>query len=327
MPINCLMYHYVRNNEEHWYDTHCRRKDEFQSQVNFFNKNFDIVNPKDIEKFNYYLQNEEKDGYIFTFDDGYKDHLFCAEYLESHNLSGYFFPVKSSVFGKLLDVNLIHFLIGSREISTEDIFRLLFEICKDEKIEIQYENKILHIDNYIKIFAEEDRFEVKKINLIKRLLQRDIKNNLVRENLCKRLSDNLLKKDIKKLAKELYLDKSDLIKMKHLGMSFGGHGINHNWMSTLSFEEKEKEIKDSISSLKNIGLIDNDEKIAYCYPYGNYDPETLSIASSLNISYGFTTEVGFAYSTKVNDALYEIPRWDTNDCWDKYWNKPKKPCI
>ena len=49
------MYHYVRNNEEHWYDTHSRRKDEFQSQVNFFNKNFDILNPKDIEKMDIFL--------------------------------------------------------------------------------------------------------------------------------------------------------------------------------------------------------------------------------------------------------------------------------
>ena len=35
MPLNTIMYHYVRNNELFKYDTYCRRTDEFYSQIEF----------------------------------------------------------------------------------------------------------------------------------------------------------------------------------------------------------------------------------------------------------------------------------------------------
>ena len=52
--LNIIMYHYVRNNEEYSFDCHARRKDEFVSQINFFKKNYEIIDPKDNEKLFYY---------------------------------------------------------------------------------------------------------------------------------------------------------------------------------------------------------------------------------------------------------------------------------
>ena len=36
MPINTIMYHYVRNNENYPYDTYCRRIEEFRHQIDLF---------------------------------------------------------------------------------------------------------------------------------------------------------------------------------------------------------------------------------------------------------------------------------------------------
>ena len=38
MTLNVIMYHYVRNNEEKEFDTYCRRINEFEAQIDFFEK-------------------------------------------------------------------------------------------------------------------------------------------------------------------------------------------------------------------------------------------------------------------------------------------------
>ena len=50
------MYHYVRNNEEYIYDTFCRRKNEFEAQVEFFMKSSEIVDPADLQKIKYFFK-------------------------------------------------------------------------------------------------------------------------------------------------------------------------------------------------------------------------------------------------------------------------------
>ena len=56
MPINTIMYHYVRNNENYSYDTYCRRFEEFQNQINFFIAKSRILNPADQDEINYFLR-------------------------------------------------------------------------------------------------------------------------------------------------------------------------------------------------------------------------------------------------------------------------------
>lgn len=92
MPLDIVMYHYVRNNEDNYFDTYCRRKEEFEAQINFFLKSSKIINPLDEKEINFYLKSKKERAFLLTFDDGYIDHLYCAEFLSSKNLSGYFFP-------------------------------------------------------------------------------------------------------------------------------------------------------------------------------------------------------------------------------------------
>ena len=44
-----------------------------------------------------------------------------------------------------------------------------------------------------------------------------------------------------------------------------------------------------------------------------------------DINFGFSTKVGSAYSENINQIIFELPRWDTNDFWDKNWNRPRFP--
>ena len=90
--LNIVMYHYVRNNEEFAYNCFSRRRSEFEKQVEHFSKKSTIVNPKDFDQIRFYLNSNDENGFLLTFDDGYKDHLYCAEYLLANDFSAIFFP-------------------------------------------------------------------------------------------------------------------------------------------------------------------------------------------------------------------------------------------
>ena len=81
-----------KNNEQFDYNCFSRWKAEFINQLDHFYENSKILNPSDIEERKYYLNNDYENAFLLTFDDGYKDHLYCAEYLCSKDLNGIYFP-------------------------------------------------------------------------------------------------------------------------------------------------------------------------------------------------------------------------------------------
>ena len=52
------------------------------------------------------------------------------------------------------------------------------------------------------------------------------------------------------------------------------------------------------------------EKFTCCYPYGDYNANTIKVLKSLNCSLGLTTKVD---SVNKNYNTLELPRFDTND--------------
>jgi hypothetical protein len=51
-----------------------------------------------------------------------------------------------------------------------------------------------------------------------------------------------------------------------------------------------------------------------CYPYGNYNDDTIALLKDNGCKLGLTTRVDLADTTlTTNDAVYKLPRLDTND--------------
>ena len=315
------MYHYIRNNEDYSYDFYSRRKDEFISQINLLKKNSEIINPSDIDKLNFYRSNEDERAFLLTFDDGYKDHLFCSEYLSHNNLSAVFFPPINAIEGELLDVNAIHILLGIRGLDKELLLNEIRKECLINSIKLSLNHQTVFIDKYIELFDNTNHEDQRINQIIKKILQRDIIEANVRKELCKSIFKKFTKINPNLEATNLYLSKEEMLKMKQLGMFFGSHGLNHLWLGYLDKNDQFDEIKKSFDYLKDNKLINEKDPLIMCYPFGSYNIDTLSILRDLNIDYSLTTKIGSA-SKKNKSSIHELSRWDTNHFWDNEFRRP-----
>ena len=322
--IDIIMYHYVRDNENYNFDCFSRRRCEFEAQINFFLDKADILDPRDLDKIFFYLNNNDR-AFLLTFDDGYKDHLYCANFLNSLNVNAIFFPPIKVLKSDLLDVNAIHFLIGLREIEHDLILDYIINYLKKNNLKILIGNKFIEINEYLKIdFGS--RYDNQTVIVIKRLLQRDIVGSNQRKVLINSVLENFSAYKSMDIAKELYLSEMEIQEMYKLGMVFGSHSNNHYWLNTLTFEEQYREIKESYLEFERLKILDNNDPKILCYPFGAYNKDTLKINNLLGVSYAVTTNVGSAYVTKNNfNSKFELNRWDTNDAWDNKLNIPKYP--
>ena len=322
--LNIIMYHYIRNNEEFAYSCFARRKNEFEKQIEFFSKKSKILNPKDTDEIKFFLSNTDENAFLLTFDDGYKDHLYCAKYLSANNISAIFFPPINILKRELLDVNAIHYLIGQKDFNLKILLDFIIKKIKLNNLVVRINNENTTIEKYLEQ-TYEDRYGSKiELLFIKKLLQKDIVGYLNRKNILREAILYFTNRDTRELVDDFYLSIKNMLFMKEIGMLFGSHGLTHQWLEKLSYNEQLKEINESFNELIHLKLLDINSPKFFCYPYGSYNDTTLKIIENLNISFGLTTKVGAALQLK-NNSLAELKRWNTNDCWDKNSNKPILP--
>lgn len=67
---------------------------EFDRQIKFFQKNFTIIKPIDLDSFyNNTISKSSKPFLLLTFDDGILNNLYAIDVLDKYNLKAYFFVV------------------------------------------------------------------------------------------------------------------------------------------------------------------------------------------------------------------------------------------
>ncbi len=293
------MYHYVRDLKKSKFPK-IKGLDysDFVSQINFLKGRYRILSME--EFINNDFDNTKKNC-LLTFDDGYIDHYdFVFPILIDKNIKGSFFtPVDTIIDNTLLDVNLIHLILASGE-ESKILDRLIYHYGKME-LEIP-------IVNYIQSINTDSRYDTETTIIIKRLLQTVLPFE-IRTNICRHLLIDFLDESEKELAKSFYLSKQNIREMISEGMHFGSHGKSHFWFSSLKKSEQEEEIKSSIEFLSSLYSVDFD--LTMCYPYGDYNNETLDLLKKYNFQVAVTTEPRTFHPER--DNLLEIPRWDTND--------------
>jgi peptidoglycan/xylan/chitin deacetylase (PgdA/CDA1 family) len=253
---------------------------KFRSQISLYKKKFNILDP---EKFFEKLENKsfEKNDCILTFDDGYKTNIKnVIPILGKNSIKAFFFPVINSTFyNKLLNVNKIQ-LILANTINYKNLYLQIKDLIKNENKKI-----FNRLDNIISKINTANVFDNKETIIIKRLLQLHLPKNL-RESIIDRLFKLYVSEPELKISKRIYMSVKDLSLLKKKGHHVGLHSISHPWLSELSYKEQKKEILNNIKFFKKNNLIKN--KWMFCYPYGSYNKNTLSILKSIKCTAALT---------------------------------------
>ena len=292
------MYHYVRDLKLTKYkNLKALKLDDFKKQILFLKKNYKFYNPISYDK----KMNFNNHCWL-TFDDGYLDHFkFVLPILEENNIKGSFFITNNIQKQTILEVNKIQFLLECKK--SKNLLNEI-KILHNKLLKLKKNSFINFIISKIKI---DHRYDDVTTVIVKRLLQRELPAS-IRNKIIEILFKKYVTKNEKKFHRELYLNINQLKIMKKLGHEIGNHSLNHYWLSKLSKSDQHDEINENLKFLRKYKLIKN--KWTMCYPYGDYNFDTLKILKKLKCSRALSTTVG---SVNKRSKILELPRLNTND--------------
>lgn len=300
------MFHYVRDlNKSKYPDIKGLDFELFKEQIEFLDRNYNFIKTEDLMDSIHNKISLPSNSVLLTFDDGYTDHFeYVFPILEKKKIQGSFYiPVQTVVENKILDVNKIHYIlaaVANKQELIDDIFKRLNFYRLEYGLE---ENEY-----YFKKLAFSSRFDSKEVIFIKRLLQVEL-SEIVRAKITDELFIKYVSSDENSFSRELYMSQDQVQYMRESGMHIGGHGYSHYWLSSLNKEKQAFEIDKSMDFIKMIGGDLN--YFSMCYPYGDFNQDTLDILNERGCKLGLTTDVNI-FDYEKYDFL-KVPRLDTND--------------
>ncbi len=278
--FSIIMYHQIIKNNK--FNIHGLDIRKFEKQILYFKKNLNILNPKEFYK-KIDKKKFKKNDCILTFDDGYKSHFqYVLPILNKYSLNGFFFPiVKTIKRNELLDVNKIHLILGKFKNKKKLLELIKIEIKKNsKKINSKLNNIILKIN-------DSKTYDNRTTIIIKRLLQKELPERL-RKKICKKLFNENFKISERKIAKEFYLNLSEIKNIKSHGNEIGSHSFNHLWMNSLNSKKQLSEIKKSLQFWRKNKLIN--KEWSFCYPYGAFNRTCIKNLKKLGCSAAFLVQ-------------------------------------
>ena len=300
------MYHYVRDLKGSKF-TEIKGLDIelFTEQIKYLAKHYHVVAMDELIDCIDNSTQLPKKAALLTFDDGYFDHFDCVlPVLKRHQMQGSFYPPAKAILNNIvLDVNKIHFILASvtdKNVLVNELFSKLDEYRKEYQLDSN--------ETYFKKHAVAGRKDVPEVMFIKQMLQVILPEEL-RLILCNYFFNKYVTADETAFSRELYMSIEQIKNLKDNGMHIGSHGYDHYWLGSLSKEKQEIEIDRSLEFLKLIGI--DPDRWTMCYPYGNYNDDTLNILNNKGCKLALTTKPAIA---NINEyKRFELPRLDTNE--------------
>ena len=300
------MYHYVRDFANSRFPA-IKGLDikEFVMQIQYFKRFYKIIT---MEEMLMALDGKHclpEKAVLLTFDDAYIDHYeYVFPVLRDNGIQGSFFPpAKAILEHTVLDVNKIHHILASCSLVknvVDDIFKILDNLRNDYQISSN--------SYYYRKLARENRFDSADVIFVKRLLQRELSEEL-RKLIIDELFISYLDMSEPEFSSQLYMSVDQITSLKKHGMHIGSHGYDHYWLDSLSKMDQTREINSSLTFLKNVGV--DLTQWTMCYPYGAYNEDTLGVLNEMGCKLGLTTNVGVA--DIEDEHRFELSRLDTND--------------
>lgn len=299
-----IMYHYVRDYKNTRFPK-IKGMDitEFENQVEFLKNEFYIVTMEEIIG---YLKGETSipdQSVLLTFDDGYLDHYkYVFPILRKYNAQGSFFiPAKSLEVHELLDVNKIHYILASQDITVvlEDLK------CQIDDLRTEYSEVPEYSELYSK-YACPGRWDNEEVVFVKKMLQGVLPERM-RNLICSNLFEKYIDITEEEIAQETYMSREQITLLRKEGMHIGVHGYEHYWLGNLEQSEMEQDVNKAVSLLSE--YIDKDAW-SICYPKGSYSDDVIQYCENKGAKVGFTADHGVVNLDNIDRM--RLPRIDCN---------------
>lgn len=309
--LTVVMYHYVRDLQHSRYPNikGCDVR-HFKEQIMFLKRHYNFVTVEDVIDAYYSSTPLPHHAVLLTFDDAYKDHFeYAFPILEHEHIQGAFYPpVKAVTEHSVLDVNKIHFVLAS---TPEDKMQRLLDEIRTLLDTNREQYGLQSFDYYFNKLAVANRFDPKEVIFVKRLLQVEL-NEVVRKRITNELFEKVVGIDEDTFSRELYMSLDQIKCMVDCGMHIGSHGYDHYWLSSLPRKKQEFEIAKSLEFIDSVGGDPNNWTI--CYPYGDYNQDTIILLKEHGCKLGLCTKVDIAtLGSDIHDSIFKLPRLDVND--------------
>ena len=300
-----VMYHYIRNLKySRFPEIKGLDLQLFKEQIQFFKEHFNIIKMEDVIAAytdNYSLPEK---AILLTFDDGYSDnYLNVFPILKEENIQGSFFiPGKTFVEHQLLDVNKVHSVLASTNITNlvQEVFKQL-DYYRGKEFDIPSNEELF------REYAKEERFDKKEVIFVKRILQTALPEKL-RNIIASNIFEIGVVLSVDKFSYEFYMNYDQIKCMKKSGMYIGLHGYDHYWLGNLESRKMEQDID---KALEVMSEVINPRLWVMNYPYGSYNDNVVNYIQNKGCALGLTTDLGIA-NLSINNK-YLLPRLDTND--------------
>jgi len=304
--MKTLMYHYVRPlPDPNFPDIRSRSVDEFEAQIEMVRASGEHVwsMPELLD-----LAERGADvpdhGWLFTFDDGLRDHLdFAAPALEAAGISGAFFPsgfpVKEQRSLRSQKIQMV-FAAGT---APEVVLEHATEFLRGALDDAAFADWLAKADEKAN-FRLNDPVTARAKFLLQNALPQEQMDAFLDGLLeaCGTLRDP-------ELFADLYLTPEGVRELGERGHFVGTHGMRHVRYGLMSAQECVQDVEDSLAVLGPLGV--DAARTAIIYPYGS-EPvsEALPALRDRGILVGFNIE---PRDGGAADHWLRIPRWDTND--------------
>ena len=304
--LTIVMYHYVREAAGTRYPgLKVRSIEEFDGQLDYLTRHYRVCGTRDV------LAAARGEGVLpsnaclLTFDDGFLDHFAVVfPRLVERGLPGSFYaPAAAVEERRILDTHKVQIVLAEAP-DHGKVARRILDMLEDFRGACELPSA----DALYRRYAQASRFDGPEVIFIKRVLQRGLPE-AVRTAITGRLFDEYAGADEPTVARELYMDLSQLRTMVRSGMEVGGHGAEHVWLDSLGRADQAAEIEQTAAFLARVYERPPADWVM-CYPFGAYNADTLSLLPGAGCALGLTTRVDLAANLR---APLELPRLDTND--------------
>lgn len=294
------MYHYVRPEDKDYPYFKFLHLNSFRKQLDFFQDNFTIIHPSEIDK----KLGQVENAVVLTFDDGVKDHYqYVLPELQKRNIAGVFY-ISTGVHKtkKLLDVHRLHALLGKYGGNT--IYNHLLTLVSHDMLTDE------HIEEFRQLTYKTQENDAATL-AVKRMM-----NYFISYTFREAIMDEMMRQffgDEAAIYADYYLSAAEIKEMHDAGMVMGSHTVNHPLMSKLSEESQLFEINESFSFLEQAtgGLSFK----TFCYPYGgfhSFTAKTEELLHAANCAYSFNVEHRDITLNDLTHRPQALPRYDCN---------------